>query len=118
MSALPLRTLTPCVTLSPLFHPNCGPSSIGRKLSSPLGPLFATLTSCVQAAENTATLSPFPATLTSNLKHKSFVCHSYRKQGGWGVPAAIALQIWPSVSTVQFLASSTCHQSRVTSHRP
>jgi len=117
MSALPLRTLTPCIKLSPLFPPNCGPSTIiGRKLSFPLSPMFATLTSYVQAAENTATLSPFPATLTSYVKHKSFVCHSYRKQGGWGVPAAF--QIWPSVSTVQFLASSTSHQSRVTGHRP
>src|SRR5579859_3807781 len=82
MSALPLCTLTPCVKLSPLFPPNCGPSTIGRKLSSPRSPLLATLRSCVQAAENTATLSPFPATLTSNLKHKSFVCHSYKKHRG------------------------------------
>jgi len=87
MPALPQRTLTPCVKLSPLFPPNCGPSTIGRKLSYLLSPLFATLTSCVQATENTATLSSFPATLTSNVKPKSFVCHSCKKQGGWGVPS-------------------------------
>jgi hypothetical protein len=84
MSALSLCTLTPCVKLSPLYLPNCEPSTVGRKLSCPLSPLFDTLTSCVQAAENTATLSPFPATLTSYVKRKSFVCHSYKKQRGVG----------------------------------
>jgi len=28
--------------------------------------------------------SPFPATLTTRVKHKSFACHSYKKHPGWG----------------------------------
>jgi len=34
--------------------------------------------------DNFSSLSPFPATLTSSVKHNSFVCHSYRKHRGWG----------------------------------
>src|SRR5208282_3079201 len=51
-----------------------------------LSPLPATLANCPQLHENTATLSPVFATLTDCVKHKSFVCHSYRKHGGWGYP--------------------------------
>jgi hypothetical protein len=68
------------------------------KDSSPLSPFPATLTHNSQVAENTATLSPLPATLTGNVNHKSFVCHSYAKHPGWGVP----------------LSAQTSHQ--VTSH--
>jgi hypothetical protein len=56
-----------------------------RRKTSRVTPLFATLTSSLQLTENTATLSPFRATLTDSVKHKSFVCHSYRKHRGWGV---------------------------------
>jgi len=50
-------------------------------------PFPATLTSHLQLAENAAALSPAFATLTSRVKHKSFVCHSYKKHPGWGYPA-------------------------------
>jgi hypothetical protein len=64
------------------------PSTFNSKLStfnSPsLSPFPAILTSSLQLIENTATLSPVPATLTSRVKHKSFVCHSYKKHRGWG----------------------------------
>jgi hypothetical protein len=48
--------------------------------------LSATLTGPLQLIEKPATLSPFAATLTSFVKPKSFVCHSYKKQGGVGYP--------------------------------
>ncbi len=118
MPALLLSTPSLCVRLSAHSRPNCGLSPLHSHPSFFLSPSLTTLTSRAQLTENKATLSPFPATLTNPVKPKPFVCHSYKKQGGWRVPAAIALQIWPSVSTVQFLASSTSHQSRVTSHRP
>jgi hypothetical protein len=49
-----------------------------------LSPFAATLTDSSQLIENPATLSPAFATLTSRVKHKSFVCHSYKKHRGWG----------------------------------
>jgi hypothetical protein len=48
-------------------------------------PFPATLTDPPQLAENPATLSPVPATLTSRVKHNPFVCHSYKKHPGVGV---------------------------------
>jgi hypothetical protein len=50
----------------------------------PVTPLFATLTTLPQIPENTTTLSSVFATLTSRVKHKFFVCHSYKKHPGWG----------------------------------
>ena len=70
-------------SLSPL---SCGLSVVGCELFLPLSPLFAALTRNAQLTENKATLSPFPATLTSRVKPKSFVCHSYKKHGGVGCP--------------------------------
>jgi hypothetical protein len=52
-----------------------------------LTPFPATLTGHRQLAENTTTLSPAVATLTTRVKHNPFVCHSYRKYPGWGYPA-------------------------------
>ncbi len=45
---------------------------------------FPCLTSIPQTAEKTATLSPFPVALTTRVKPKSFVCHSYKKYRGRG----------------------------------
>jgi hypothetical protein len=50
----------------------------------PLTPFPATLTSHLQLAVNTTTLSPALATLADRVKHKSFVCHSYKKHPGGG----------------------------------
>ena len=49
-----------------------------------LTPFPATLTSHPQGTEKSATLSLAVATLTSRVKHKSCVCHSYKKtpEGG------------------------------------
>src|SRR5579859_692908 len=47
-----------------------------------VSPLAATLTWAPQLTENTATLSPSFATLTSRVNPNSFVCHSYRKHPG------------------------------------
>src|SRR6202795_1340663 len=52
--------------------------------SLPLSPFPATLTRYSHIIENTATLSPAFATLTGRVKHKFFVCHSYKKHPGWG----------------------------------
>ncbi len=54
--------------------------------SVPVSPLFATPTNHWQTAENKTTLSSVFATLTSPVKHKFFVCHSYKKHPGWGSP--------------------------------
>src|SRR5579859_1174333 len=48
-----------------------------------LSPFPATLTDRSQFTENPATLSPLSATLTSRVKLNPFVCHSYKKHGGW-----------------------------------
>ncbi len=48
-------------------------------------PLLGTLTDYLQLTENLATLSPFPAILTTRVKVKPFVCHSYKKHPGVGV---------------------------------
>jgi hypothetical protein len=62
--------------------------AVGCELSTvnchPLTPFPATLTSQLQLAENKTTLSPAVATLTSRVKHNPFVCHSYKKHPGWG----------------------------------
>ena len=47
-------------------------------------PFPVTLASHLQIAENKTTLSPAVVTLTGCVKHKSFVCHSCKKHGGWG----------------------------------
>jgi hypothetical protein len=63
------------------------PTSSFRSKSRPatrLTPFLATLTDSPQLAENSPTLSPFPATLTQHVNHNPFVCHSYRKHPGVG----------------------------------
>jgi hypothetical protein len=53
--------------------------------NQPLTLFPTTLAGSPQLAENPSTLSPFAATLTSRVKHKSFPCHSYKKHPGGGV---------------------------------
>jgi hypothetical protein len=66
----------------------CRPRSLVARHSSlatvPVTPFSATLTGHSQLTENPGTLSPAFATLTRRVKHKSFVCHSYKKHRGWG----------------------------------
>src|SRR5579859_6974508 len=64
----------------PFKVPTCKPSN----LQTPhfVSPVPAALTNKSQLIENPATLSPFTATLTRRVKHKSIVCHSYRKHPG------------------------------------
>ncbi len=54
--------------------------------SLPVSPFPATLTGRPQLSENKTALSLAFATLTRRVKPKSFVCHSYKKQGGGGYP--------------------------------
>ena len=56
----------------------------------------ATLTDHSQPIENAMALSPAFATLTGNVNRKPFVCHSYKKQVGWGYPASSLPQIPPA----------------------
>jgi len=82
VSALTLLTPCPCVKLSPLPLSGCRLFPLGCEFPPSLSFLPATLTKNLQLTENKATLGLFRATLTSRVKHKSFVCHSYKKQGG------------------------------------
>jgi len=47
----------------------------------PVSPFPATLAANSHLTENSATLSPVPATLTRRVNPNPFVCHSYRKPG-------------------------------------
>src|ERR1700720_1844184 len=78
------RNLVAPVLSSLLNIPTLKPANLQTTLS--VSPFPATLTDDQQPTENSATLSPFAATLTSCVKHKPFVCHSYRKPPGWGQP--------------------------------
>jgi len=49
-----------------------------------LSPFPAILTAVLQLTENSATLSPATATLTSHVTHNPCVCNSYEKHPGWG----------------------------------
>ena len=51
--------------------------------AAPLTPFPATLGGKSQLIENPAALSPAFAALTSRVRHKSSVCHSYKKHPGW-----------------------------------
>ena len=53
----------------------------------------AALTSRPQITEKPAALTPAFATLTNRVKHKSCVCHSYKKHQGWGIPSTSCLAI-------------------------
>jgi hypothetical protein len=50
----------------------------------PVSPFLATLASHRQLAENKTSLSRAIGTLIDRVKHKSFVCRSYKKHPGWG----------------------------------
>jgi hypothetical protein len=52
-----------------------------------VSPFLATLTTSLQLTENTSTLSSAFATLTNLVNHNSFVCHSYKKHRGVGIPS-------------------------------
>ena len=59
------------------------PAPVGTVNFPWLSPFPATLTDRSQLTENSATLSPLSATLTDTVDHNPFVCHSYKKHGGW-----------------------------------
>ena len=73
-------------TATPLYAERRGRRATRRAHEHPQVPSLLLLGESVQISENTATLSPFPATLTDRVKHKPFVCHSYGKHRGVGVP--------------------------------
>jgi hypothetical protein len=79
----------------PIAAPPRCPDAARTSRYVPTSLLFATLTSSPQLSENTATLSPFPATLTRYVKPKSCVCHSYRKHRGWGMTLLPSRSLFP-----------------------
>jgi len=89
-----------------------------------VSPLAATLTWAPQLTENTATLSPSFATLTSRVNPNSFVCHSYRKHPGvvplharidLSVPRPVFVVAGnPFTASPLFLPPAKSHRSRVT----
>ena len=96
-----------------------------------LSPFAATLASSLQITEKSATLSPAFATLTSHVKHKSCVCHSYKKHPGVGCPSFSANSVPSALKSTRALPStdpfdaphhpphcfSFFHQSPVTNHQ-
>ena len=89
-----------------MFSTACPPSPAPLLPKLPalhLTPVFSALTDTPQLTENTATLSPAFATLTSRVTHKSFACHSYKKHPG----------SHPSSQIFSFRSLAT-HQSRIT----
>src|SRR5208282_5807018 len=83
-------------------------SSFNFKLSTfnsaSLTPFPATLTSYLQPAEKPATLSLAFATLASRIKHKSCVCHSYKKHPGWGIPLFSANSVPSALKSTRALS--------------
>jgi hypothetical protein len=69
---------------------------------APVTHFAATVTAVSQLTEKPATLSPVLATLTRRVKPNPFVCHSYKKHPGVGVPH----QFFPLSHSLIFSASS------------
>src|SRR5580658_9477371 len=68
---------------------NFDPSIVNHSLT----PFPATLTDTPQSHENKTTLSPAFATLTRFVNPNPFVCHSYKKHRGWGIPVCFSLSL-------------------------
>lgn len=114
MSTFPLRTLCLCVKLSRLSLATRSLSTFGTEPGPPVSPLLTTLARNLQLTENKAALSPFPATLTRQVKPKSFVCHSYKKTRGVGY---IGRRSIPNPALhLQLPTFRLFHQTPVTSH--
>ena len=84
-SSLPAPHYTHAKQHPPVSFTSFTSSTSSTSFASPSAtPFLATLASHRQLAENKTTLSRAIATLTDHVKHKSFVCHSYKKHLGWG----------------------------------
>ena len=83
-----------------------------------LTPLYVTLRDHHQLPQNPATLSLFPATLTSRVNHNPFVCRSYKKYPGVGShPSSQSLRVAAALFPNPFVtrpAQVTDYQSPVT----
>jgi len=93
--------------------------------TAPLTPFPATLSGKSQLIENPATLSRVVATLTRHLHLNPFVCHSYKKHGGWrraivnffvAQTSACALLSHesPGTASALFFPRATSHASPIT----
>jgi hypothetical protein len=104
-------------------------TALARPSASPqLSHLPATLTSHPQRPEKSATLSLAFATLTSRVKHKSCVCHSYKKHPGWGCTLQREMSSFPDLTTrhsplatISFTMSTcekhTCNPFRIRTYK-
>src|ERR1700676_1106122 len=88
-----------------------------RRKTPRVSPFFASLTSFLQLTENTATLSPFAATLTDSVNHNPFVCHSYRKHRGWGLPPSSQVFSFCNLTTRHSLLSTISFVIRTSAER-
>ena len=111
---------TRCFPLSFDFEPSVDdPSPVRAVTWSSLSPFLATLTRPRQLTEKAGTLSPAFATLTRRVKHKPFVCHSYRKHRGGGIPSlTLADKVRFPVSCLPLLNPLTIHTPENTSVTP
>ena len=73
--------------------------SASHLATAPLTPFPATLTSHLQRPKKSATLTLAFASLTSRFKHKSRVCHSYKKHPGWGYTLQREMSSFPNLTT-------------------
>jgi hypothetical protein len=91
----------------------CNSSLLPYRLCSlatvPVTPFSATLAGHSQLTENPATLSPAFATLTRRVKHKSFVCHSYKKHRGWGMPFSSNLRTIETAEPAAIFLATRSH---------
>jgi hypothetical protein len=116
----------PCPTLPRPNRSSMATSFFGKSSSSfdfqfstfkwvSLTPFPATLTSTLQITEKPASLSPAFATLASRLKHKSCVCHSYKKHPGCGVPPfsanSVSAALEPTVAAAPLDPFDALHRS-------
>ena len=100
---LPRSNQSTTATLFFRMSSSCFNFQLSTFNSVSLTPFPAPLTSILQITEKSATLTPAFATLTSRVKHKSCVCHSYKKHPG----------SHPSSQIFSFRSLAT-HQSRIT----
>jgi hypothetical protein len=91
--ATPLRLCEFCALCVKVPLPISGVASANR---APVSPFRATLADNSQSIEIATALSPVSATLTRIVNPNPFVCHSYKKQVGWGVPASSFSRIPPT----------------------
>jgi hypothetical protein len=90
------------VRCCPASLPPCSPLAASSSRYVPVSLLSATRRSHPQLLENTAILSPATAALApridaklTRVNHNPFICHSYEKHPGWGMPLQSSRLLFP-----------------------